>query len=378
MTLPATQRALILDQIGQALRVDNAYPTPQATSGSAIIQILAAGTLSYSRDIYNGKRKYTLPTPSVPGNGAIGRVVALGPDATSLKEGDLVLVDIFVRARDNYGIAALSGVHDGHSATAKRMMHGEWRDGTYAEYAKMPLENCFVLNEERLLGSPTSPTGVGLGYTVEELLHAATSLVPYGGLKDVGLGVCETVLVSPATGMFGSAAVHVALAMGANVIAMGRNTDALAKLKADAAANGHQIHTVPIVNDIEQETSAIAKIGLPVDVYFDITPHGVTGSTHTRSGILSLRQGGRVSFMGGMGSDISIPINVVVQRNLTLKGKWMYERKDVVRLLQMVESGRLKLEKNGLIGRFALEQWKEAFDAAAEQAGPGKLAAIVP
>jgi hypothetical protein len=30
-------------------------------------------------------------------------------------------------------------------------MAGEWRDATYAEYCKLPLENCFALNEEILL-----------------------------------------------------------------------------------------------------------------------------------------------------------------------------------------------------------------------------------
>ncbi|OKL63281.1 hypothetical protein UA08_01865 [Talaromyces atroroseus] len=389
MSHPQTHRALILDQIGQPLRVDNAYPTPQPTPGSAIVRILAAATLSYSREIYNGNRKYNLSTPCVPGNGAIGRVVALGADATTLQEGDLVLIDIFVRGRDNHRACALSGVHDGHSGPAKRMMHGEWRDGTYAEYAKLPLENCFVLDERRLLGSPstdsiyaaaTAQGEIGLGYTVEDLLHAASYLVPFGGLRDVGLGVSETVLVSPATGMFGSAAVHVALAMGANVIAMGRNTDALEKLKADVVAGGqgHHIHTVAITNNIEQEMSAIAQIGLPVDVYFDISPPAAAGATYTKSGILSLRQGGRVSLMGGMGSDVSIPINAVVQRSLALKGKWMYEREDVVRLIHMVESGRLRLGKKGIIGRFGLEQWKQAFDAAAEQSGPGQMAVIVP
>ena len=40
-------------------------------------------------------------------------------------------------------------------------MNGEWRDATFAEYAKLPLENCHVLNEEVLLGR--------LGYRMVEL-----------------------------------------------------------------------------------------------------------------------------------------------------------------------------------------------------------------
>lgn len=379
--LPQTHRALILDQVGQPLRVDPAYPTPAPTPGSAVVKILTAGILSYSREIYNGQRKYTLPTPSVPGNGAIGRIAALGPDASTLQEGDLVLVDIYFRARDNEYVGALSGVHDGHDNHAKRMMHGAWKDSTFAEYARLPLENLFKLDEQKLLGAPSQGLGGGFGYSVEELLLFVMSLVPFGGLRDVGLDVAETVLISPATGMFGGAAVHVALAMGANVIAMGRNVDLLEKLKTDLARCGRHIHTVPMVNDVEKDMAAIKKLGLTIDVFFDISPPEASASTHIKTGILSLRKGGRVSLMGGLRTDMPLPIGAFMHRNLTLKGKWMYEREDVQRIIKMVESGRLKLGQDvgsRVVGKYGLEQWKEALDVAAEQSGPGLITAFVP
>jgi NADPH:quinone reductase-like Zn-dependent oxidoreductase len=93
-------------------------------------------------------------------------------------------------------------------------MHGEWRDWTYAEYAKVPLENCFPLDEARLLGSVE--TG-GLGYSLENLTQIPRLLVPHGGLADIKLQAGETIIIAPATGMFGGRAVEVALAMGAKV-----------------------------------------------------------------------------------------------------------------------------------------------------------------
>ncbi|KAE8547720.1 hypothetical protein EYB25_009513 [Talaromyces marneffei] len=384
--LPQTHKALILTSIGEPLHVATSHPTPELTAGSAIIKVLCAGLLSYSRDIYNGTRKYTLPTPSIPGSGAIGRVVALGADATSLREGDLVLCDIYLRGRDDRDVGALMGVHDGHSERAKRMVHGEWRDSTYAEYVKLPLENCFRLNEEKLLGPAMVSAGggrTGLGYSVEELLHLTTFAVPYGGLRDVGLDVCETVLIAPATGMFGSAAVKVALAMGANVIAMGRNGKALEQLQSDhlnttgGTGKGCRLETVLITNNIQAETAAIASFGLPVDVYFDISPPSASESTHLRSGILSVRHGGRVSLMGGIKGDVSVPLGHVMHANMTIKGKWMYERDDILRLIKMAESGRLRVD-GGSVKKYALEQWEEAFEVAAREAGPGRLVALVP
>lgn len=389
--LPQTHKALVLTQIGSPLHVSPSHPTPVLTPGSAIIKVLCAGLLSYSKDIYNGTRKYTLPTPSIPGSGAIGRVVALGNDATSLQMGDLVLCDIYLRGRDNRDVGALLGVHDGHSAAAKRMVHREWRDSTYAEYVKLPLENCFRLDEEKLLGLPSSPappygggTG-GLRYSVEELLHITSFAVPYGGLRDVGLDVCETVLIAPATGMFGSAAVKVALAMGANVIAMGRNASALEQLKSNhlvdttckESGGGGRLETVLITNNIQTDTATIASFGLPVDVYFDISPPSASESTHLRSGILSVRHGGRVSLMGGIKGDVAVPLGYVMHANMTIKGKWMYERDDVLRLIKLVENGRLRVD-GGSVKKYALEQWEEAFEIAANEAGPGRLVALVP
>lgn len=93
--------------------------------------------------------------------GGIGRIAAIGPDTLVLKPGQLVFVDCFVRGRDDPNSAFLLGIHEGHTEGSKKLMHGEWRDGSYAEYVKVPLENAFPLNEDLLMGK--------LGYGVEEL-----------------------------------------------------------------------------------------------------------------------------------------------------------------------------------------------------------------
>lgn len=344
------------------------------------MKVLAASVLTYARDIYNGTRKYPLPTPSVPGSSAIARVAAVGADATHIKPGDLVHVDCLLRGRDDDNAKSLSGIHEGFSAGSKKMMHGEWRDSTYAEYARLPLENCFVLNEKRLLGSSAEE---GLGYKVEELLAIATNLVPFGGLRAIGVDVSDNVIVSPATGSFGSAAVQVALAMGANVIAMGRNIETLSRVKLTFASDSEKedrVRIVQITNDQQEEVKALTKYG-EADVLLDISPPMAENSTHIKSAILSLRPSGRVCLMGGLMGDVAIPHAAVMFRDLTIKGKWMYEREDIYRLIRMVESGVLKLGKGAgiqTINRFPLNEWQQAFDAAAERGGPWEKVAIIP
>ncbi|KAK3169535.1 hypothetical protein OEA41_008919 [Lepraria neglecta] len=372
--LPKTHRALVVHSTDIPPNVET-LPTPQPGPGVAIVRILAANVISFMRQIYNGERQYPYPKPLVPGTSAIGRVAAVGPDATSLKPGQLVHVDCLIRGRDDPDNVFLAGIHEGYTEGSKKLMHGEWKDSTYAEYAKVPLETCDVLDEKRLL-SPL-PEG-GLGYEVEELAYISGLLVPFGGLKDIGLQAGETVIVSPATGGFGGAAVLVALAMGARVIAMGRDRAKLEKLREKVG--GGRVEVVPMTGDVEADAKSLKKWG-EVDAFFDISPPEAAKSTHIKSGILALRKGGRVSLMGGIREDVGVPHGRVMHWNLTLKGKWMYERDDIKSMIKMIEAGVLKVGKSGglrVVGKFGLEDWDAAFTAAEKNAGMGDSTVIAP
>ena len=370
--LPKTHRALILNSTKEPPEV-KVLATPQPTPGSAIVRILAANVLSYARDIYNGSRHYPFPTRLVVGASAIGRIAAVGPDATTLSPGQLVHVDCTIRGRDDATSTFLSGIHEGFSDGSKRLMHGEWKDSTYAEYCKVPLENCNPLNEGRLLGSVKHG---GLGYDVEDLAYLSALLVPYGGLRDIGVKAGETIIISPATGAFGGAAVLMALALGARVIALGRNLEILRSL----STKSDRVEIVQISGDEGKDAMALQSFG-PVDAFFDISPPIATGSTHIKSAILALKHAGRISLMGGIRSDVSISYSVVVHKDLQLKGKWMYPREAIRELIKMVEVGILKLGDSAgakVVGKFGLEDWDKAFTAAADNAGMGMQALITP
>ncbi|KAF7185293.1 Alcohol dehydrogenase 4, mitochondrial [Pseudocercospora fuligena] len=363
-TLPETMRALVLHSTSTSPKVET-VPCPRPTTGSAIVKILAANVISYTRDVYNGKKNYPFPTPLIPGFSAIARISALGPDATKLKIGDLVFLDTIVRSRDEPSDVYLCAVTEGFTEGSKKLMREVWRDWSFAEFAGVPLENLTYLDEERL------------GYRIEELASIATLLVPYGGLRDIEFRPGQTIVIAPATGPFGSAAVKVALAMGGRVIAMGRNREALESLKKMGEG---RVEIVPITGDMTADSQSLkACFGGKgrIDAYFDIGPPEAEGNTHIKSAILALSHGARVSLMGGYRGDISIPHATVMHKNLRLYGKWMYEREDVRDLVQMVESGVLRLDGE-VVGEFGLEEWKAAWDCAAENAGPGRYVVIKP
>lgn len=242
-SLPATHRALVLHTLDTPLQVET-RPMPQVTPGSVVVRVLAANVLSYGRELLDGTRPYPYPKPYVPGGSAVGKIAAVGSDCSIFSPGQLVLVGIMTRARDDASASYLMGIHQGFSETTAKLASDEWRDSTYAEFAKVPLENVYALDEERLLGDATKG---GLGYTVEDLPYLYRLLVPFGGFRDVGLKVGETILIGPATGPYGTAAVRLALALGANVVAMGRNGQVLEKL----AATSDRVKTVQLTGDVK-------------------------------------------------------------------------------------------------------------------------------
>lgn len=370
MPLPPTHRALVQEVYGEPLKVKE-IPTPKPTPGAAVLKILHAPVISYMRDVYNGKRKYAYPTPLVTGTSAVGRVAAVGPDATTLKEGDLVFFDCTIHGRDDNQAIILMGISEGSTDASRSLIRGEWRDGTFAEYAKVPLENCYLLDERRLC-SPVS--GGGLGYAPEQLSWILNGLVPYGGLRSINLQAGETIIITPATGSFGSSAVAVAVAMGARVIAMGRNVEQLNKLKA----LGPRVETVPMTGNLGTDIEALKKFG-KADAFFDISPSEAQSSPHFKAAILSLRPEGRISFMGGLLEDLPIPSRFIMRLDITLKGKWMYNRADVLNFLSLLNMGALDLHSIVKVsGSFPLEDWEKAFEDATGCRGLGETVLLRP
>lgn len=368
--IPERQRALVISD-NYETRVQD-IPVPQAGPGSAIVRVIAGKVISYMPDIYDGTRSYPFPKPMVAGSSVIARVVSVGPDATLLSPGQLVFVDATIRGRDDPSSAALIGIHEGSTEGSKKLLYGEWRNSTFAEYAKVPLEICILLDEKILLGSKKDG---GLCYSPQDLTGLSTMLVPFGGLRDIGLKAGETIIIAPATGGFGASAVHVALAMGARVIAMGRNVEALNRL----AARSNRVHTVRITGDLEADTKALSSFGR-VDAYLDISPPQALETTHIKSAIMALGHGARISLMGGLSGDVAIPHAIVMHKEMQLRGKFMYDRGAIEDLLKMIQVGILPLGDAAGIKSlaFSLEDWKAAFKSAKENPGLEVQAVITP
>lgn len=365
----STQKGLVLEKFGANPEVKD-VPVPEATPGSAIVEIYVANVLAYAEDLYSGKMEYPLSLPGIIGGSAIGRIKEVGPDATTLEPGQLVLVDSFIRGRDSTDESILFGTHAGATPASRKLAEGEWRNSTYTEYAKIPLEDCNYLDENILCKQ--------LGYSIEDLGYVLRLLVPMGGLFELDIKAGETVIVAPASGSFGGAGVEVAVAMGATVVAGARNVKTLAKL--ENIGGGGKVKTVQFTGDPMKDAAALGSFG-QVDAYLDFSPAAASKSTHILASLLALKPGGRACFMGGIQDPVAIPYGLLMFKSLKLQGKFMYERSAVQRLIKLVEKGHLIVgEKAGLkiAGIYGLNDWKAAFDAAAANAGWGVQVLIDP
>ena len=176
----------------------------------------------------------------------------------------------------------------------------------------------------------------------------------------------------------------VALAMGASVVACGRNEQTLASLRKTFNATG-RLRTVVLTgdqdNDMQAMISAAGNGEKGAEAYIDFSPNAAARSTHIASAMAALRPFGRASFMGGIFGNIEVNYILLMMKSLRIQGRFMYGREAVVRMIKMIEKGNLKLGASGgvqIIGKFGLDQIDEAMKIAKMETAWGKQVLLVP
>ncbi len=358
-------KAAVLKSLGSPLAIET-VPDPVLGTGEVIVDVAAAGVLAYANEVLSGARNYLLELPMVFGAGAIGRVRATGPDATRLHPGDWVYCDPTVRSRDN-ALApdiALQGLTGGSEGGLKLQKY--FHDGSWAEQMRLPTENTVAIGA---IDAGDAGRWCALGKL----------LVPYGGFLAARLQPGETVLVSGATGSFGSAAVAVALGMGAQcVIATGRNENALADV---ARRYGPRVRTVRMLgNEADDRARIVQAAPGPIDCVFDILPPAAS-AVQVRTAVMAVRPYGRMVLMGGVGMQggpgLELPYPWMMRNCITLHGQWMYPRHAAILMAGLIRSGLVKLDHYEVTA-FDLDHANEAVVHSAANSGPFSMTVIEP
>ncbi|KAK5309092.1 hypothetical protein LTR70_010613, partial [Exophiala xenobiotica] len=362
-TQSETNTALVLNTRGSPLQLTT-QPIPEAVYGSAVLRVLATLVYANARSVFAGQFPTPLTTPVTPSAACIARVHATGPDATSLKEGDLVFCDLFTRSRDDPSVCHLQGYMGGHESFEKA-----WTHGAYARYARVPLESCWTLPETILQR-----------YSCADLCYLGNVCIALAGLLDVHVQAGDTVIIAPATGQFGGSAVQAALALGARIIACGRNGEVLGQMKR---VFGGRFETVQMVGDVAVDTEAIkALCGKGADAFVDFTPPRAAESKHMMSCIAALRENGTALIMGLVFGEASIPYADVMRKGLRVQGRCMFDRWHVEQAIKLLEIGALKVgsgEGSGIaVKTFKMNEVDQALDAAADEGVWGQMVVLEP
>jgi alcohol dehydrogenase len=329
-------------------------PEPVVRAGTVRVRVDAAPLLSYLRAYTAGELTALQPPDGefTPGTNGVGVVDEVGEDVWHLHAGQRVVLSPYIVADENVDepaevLAGLTAMSEGSG------MLQAWPDGTLAEKVLVP-------------ASAVTPVPDTLRDVDGETLAALSRcVVPYGGLLRGRLAAGETLIVHGATGAFGSAAVLVGLAMGAErVIAAGRNPSALASLSGLP-----RVRTVEMTGDVGADMAALrqaadggAHCGLDI-VGRASDPAG------TLSALRSLRRRGRLVLMGSMTVPLTIDYGEFMSSGWELIGNFMYPRQALRHLLRLVAAGLLDLDR---IPRrpFPMSELREAMNAAERPAAP--------
>ncbi|MCC8984361.1 alcohol dehydrogenase catalytic domain-containing protein [Bradyrhizobium acaciae] len=358
-------KAAVLKSFGSPLAIEE-IPAPKMGTGEVLVDVIATRVLSYANEVFSGERSYLLELPAVPGPGAIGRVRAVGPDATHLAAGDWVYCDPTFRSRDDSISPDIT--LQGWSARGEGglRLQRHFRHGSFAEQTLVPTENVKRIGD---IDPADAPSWCALG----------TCLVPYGGLLAARLQPGETVLVSGATGNFGSAAVAVALAMGAAcVVAPGRNETVLADL---VCRFGRRVRPVRLSGNEDDDRQRMRQAAPgPIDCVLDLMPPSVTTPT-VRAAIMTVRPYGRVVLMGGVGMQggpgLDLPYPWIMRECISIHGAWMYPPEATFGLVNLARAGLLRLGQFE-VTTFDLDHANDAVAHAAANGGPFKMTVLEP
>lgn len=315
----------MLEQHGKPLVIIEDRPIPEAIPGSIVVKVLATPLSRYARTAFDGTIPApTLDPPFVPCPRTLGYVHKIGSGTTSFKEGDLVHVEPVIMARDDPNVFIMQGHIKGPPGDkTDRLAEGEFRDGALQQYQRVPLENIYRIDETLVRK---------LGVDLINLVSISTFSPAAGALfESAKLRFGDTIIIGPSGGTFGGSAVELALAVGANVVALGRNAELLQTMEQSLKSS--RLSAVLMTGDVETDAAAILAA----------TPGGVAVAPFLPSAIRALKPGGRIVVSGGAYGCLEVPYISMVFKRLSVKGSFMCNRDSMIRLIHMIESGQLDI-----------------------------------
>ena len=321
-------RAALLVEYDSPLSVTS-VPDPDLTPSGAVIRVDACGVCRSDWHVWKGDWRWRMnpALPHILGHEVAGEVIAVGREVKNFRAGMKVTLPFHLSCGHcTWCESGQSNLCDTYTAIGFSV------PGGFAELINIPNADESLFE----LPSGVSPLdAAALGCRVTSAFH--------GIVDKAHLAAGETMIVFGCGGL-GLAAVQIGVALGARVVAVDRNQNALDRAADEGAlcllAEGDSSRIAERARDM---TSGGA----------DVTVDAL-GSVHTLTPALeSLKKRGRHLQLGLTGVEekgfLPTALDSVVKRELAIVGSVGCPRESFESLLALVESG--KLEPQRLISR---------------------------
>lgn len=306
-------RAALYREFGGSIVVEH-VPDPAAAAGEVVVQVLAVGLCRSDYHGWHGTDP-DIACPHVGGHEFVGRVVAVGAGVARVREGDRVVAP-FVCGCGECEPCRLGQ----HQVCRRQQQPGFTRWGAFAEYATIPFADVnAVLVPEAITDIAAALVGCRVS-------------TAYRGVVERGRLAEGEVLCVHGCGGVGLAAIALGRALGARVVAVDINADALAlarRLGADDVIDATTAGDVAL---------AVHELTGGAHVSVDCLGHAVTAGNSIRS----LRALGRHVQIGLFPTAAAeLPIARVIRDELEVSGVHGLSASRFDEVFALMLSGRL-------------------------------------
>jgi alcohol dehydrogenase len=313
-------RAAVMNGIREPLTVQE-ITDPELRADGAIVQVEANGICRSDWHAWTGDWSWfglKLAFPHVLGHEFCGVVVETAPGVTRFKKGDRVLVPF------SQGEGTCDWCRNGqHHVCDRRVTPGVNYWGGFGRYVSVPFADVNLIK---------LPASVGF---VEAASMGCRFMTSFHALVDRAKVAAGEWVVVHGSGGVGLAAVHIAAAVGANVVAVDINEE-----KRDWAK---RLGAVATVN--AQRDTAVKEIVKLTDGGAHVAVDALGIAATCQASIMSLRKQGRHVQIGLTSSaekgQVTVPMDLVVLKELVLIGSYGMPAPRFGAMLSMVERGRL-------------------------------------
>lgn len=338
-------KAAVLERFHEPLAIRE-VPAPAPGAGEALVRTRASCLCQTDLKVLRGVIP-TVQPPRIIGHELAGEVVALGPGAAGVKEGDRVISALDISC----GVCAYCQVGKLDYCLALRRLGFE-HDGAHAELVRLPARNLVVLPP-----TVSFEQGAAIPDAMGSIYHAIKAR------GDVRPG--QTVAVYGLGGL-GLNGVQIAALAGARVIAIARTPERRKLALELGAAEAIDPDAGDLVDAVRR-----AAGGLGVDCFVDLV--GIEGSIEKAVG--ACRKGGRVVVVGYVVPTFQVTTMYLVYNEVQILGSRSSTRAEFQEVAQLVGEGRLRPI---LAERLRLEDVNAGYARLAEGRVIGRSVIVLP